>query len=313
MQVNRKLIASPLNYTGGKYKLLPQILPLLPDNIKTFVDLFCGGCNVGVNVKAKKVICNDIDKNLIGLFKYFQKSEFSSLKSKIDRIIQKYELSESSKNHYSFYNCSSSAGLSKYNREKFLQLRNAFNSLQVSHNSKYIEETDYYLYLYVLIIYSFNNQIRFNSDGLYNLPVGKRDFNLRMQNKLKNFLGNISDIVFINEDFSFFKASNFSEDDFFYADPPYLITNATYNEKNRWNEYKEKQLLAFLDSLAAGNIKFALSNVLSSNGKVNTILTEWLGRNTGYVCHHLDFDYKNSNYHKKQTSQKADEVLITNY
>jgi len=32
------LIQSPLNYTGGKFKLLPQILPLFPQNIDIFVD-----------------------------------------------------------------------------------------------------------------------------------------------------------------------------------------------------------------------------------------------------------------------------------
>ena len=56
-----QLIKSPLNYTGGKFKLLPQILPLLPDDIGTFVDLFCGGGNVGVNIRAEKIICNDIE------------------------------------------------------------------------------------------------------------------------------------------------------------------------------------------------------------------------------------------------------------
>ena len=49
----KKMIQSPLNYTGGKYKLLNQILPHFPDNTDTFVDLFCGGCNVGVNVNAR--------------------------------------------------------------------------------------------------------------------------------------------------------------------------------------------------------------------------------------------------------------------
>lgn len=34
------MIQSPLNYTGGKYKLLPQILPLFPKDIDVFVDLF---------------------------------------------------------------------------------------------------------------------------------------------------------------------------------------------------------------------------------------------------------------------------------
>lgn len=311
--MKEKLIASPLNYTGGKYKLLPQILPLFPKKIETFVDLFCGGCNVGVNVNASKVICNDSDKNLIGLFKFFQKNDFSSMKAKIEQIIRNYGLSESSKNHYSFYNCDSSSGLGKYNREKFLNLRSDFNNLQVSCHSEQREESDYFLYLYILIVYSFNNQIRFNSEGKFNLPVGKRDFNLRMQNKLKNFLENISDIDFTNKDFAFFKAEYFSENDFFYADPPYLITTATYNEKNGWNNAEEKRLLTFLDSLSSKNIKFALSNVLSANGKTNVILQDWLHQNKNYVCHHLDFDYKNSNYHKKQTSQKADEVLITNY
>ena len=53
------MIQSPLNYTGGKFKLLPQILPLFPTNINTFVDLFCGGCNVGINVECENVIYND--------------------------------------------------------------------------------------------------------------------------------------------------------------------------------------------------------------------------------------------------------------
>ena len=31
-----KIVASPMNYIGGKAKLLPQILPLFPDKIDTF-------------------------------------------------------------------------------------------------------------------------------------------------------------------------------------------------------------------------------------------------------------------------------------
>lgn len=33
---------SPLNYVGGKYKLLPQIIPLFPSSVNVFVDLFGG-------------------------------------------------------------------------------------------------------------------------------------------------------------------------------------------------------------------------------------------------------------------------------
>ena len=45
-------IKSPLNYIGGKAKILDQILPLFPKEIDNFIDLFAGGCNVGINVNA---------------------------------------------------------------------------------------------------------------------------------------------------------------------------------------------------------------------------------------------------------------------
>ena len=69
--IETEIIQSPLNYTGGKFKLLPQILPLFPKNIDIFVDLFCGGANVGVNVKSNKTILNDTNDNLTLLFSMF--------------------------------------------------------------------------------------------------------------------------------------------------------------------------------------------------------------------------------------------------
>ena len=63
----KKIIPSALNYTGGKFKLLSQLLPHFPRNIDKAVDLFCGGCNVGINLKCEKVVFNDSDEYLIGL------------------------------------------------------------------------------------------------------------------------------------------------------------------------------------------------------------------------------------------------------
>lgn len=299
-------VLSPLNFTGGKYKLLPQILPLFPESINTFIDIFCGGCNVGANVSATKIICNDIDSNIIGLMNYFKSIKFEDLDKFISEKIQEYNLSDSKNHNYEFYNCTSAAGLGSFNKPGFLKLRNKFNEFKE-------KDSDYFLYLYLLIVYSFNNQIRFNGDGKYNLPVGKRDYNLKMQKKLQTFLSNIEKISFTNKSFETYEPTDFKEGDFVYADPPYLITCATYNEKNGWNEDQEKKLLAYLDSLNEKKIKFALSNVLTSNGKENLILKEWIDSNSNYICHHLNFSYKNSNYHKKQVSEKTDEVLITNY
>ena len=302
-----QLIQSPLNYTGGKYKLLPQILPLFPQGINCFVDLFCGGCNVGINIDSNSVVYNDIDEHLFYLFNTFKNLDKEVTFELIFKIIKDYDLSLVCENGYDYYNCDSGSGVGSYNKERFLKLRNDFN-----HHKQ--EDYYYYLMLYVLIVYAFNNQIRFNAKGEYNLPVGKRDFNKKMQTKLSAFIDRLhrQDCFFSCKSFTEFDVSDLTERDFVYVDPPYLITCATYNEQDGWNEDHEKELLKFLDGLKSKQIRFALSNVLRSKGRENTILLEWLSKNN-YTIHHLNYGYANSNYQTKDKQSKSEEVLITNY
>ena len=305
-------IQSPLNYTGGKYKLLKQILPNFPNEIDTFVDLFCGGCNVGINIEAKKVVYNDLNKNLLYLYNTFKNLDKETTFYWIYHIIKEYNLSLVSKHGYSFYNCESSKGLGDYNRNGFLKLRADFNNKTLLQNEDYY----YYIMLFVMIVYAFNNQIRFNSSGEFNLPVGKRDFNNKIQEKLSKFIERLKEqnSIFTCFDFRDFKIENLNENDFVYADPPYLITCATYNEQGGWTEKDEYDLLAFLDNLSKNRIKFALSNVLSSKGKENKILKAWVERNINrYRVIHLNYNYANSNYQTKDKTKSSDEVLIVNY
>jgi DNA adenine methylase (dam) len=306
------MIQSPLNYTGGKFKLLPQILPLFPKDIDVFVDLFCGGCNVGINVDCNKVIYNDLDQNLLYLYNTFKNLEKKATFDWIYQIIEQYELSLVSEKGYDYYNCESSKGLGSYNKEHFLKLRSDFNEKKANKNYDYF----YYIMLYVIIVYAFNNQIRFNSNGEYNLPVGKRDFNKKMQSKLSDFIDKLQEqeCEFSCKDFREFNVSYLDGHDFVYVDPPYLITCATYNEQGGWSETDEKDLLKFLDNLNENGIRFALSNVLRSKGKENNILIEWLNMNTDkYKAIYLDYSYGNSNYHTKDKSSNSEEVLIVNY
>ena len=71
----------------------------------------------------------------------------------------------------------------------------------------------------------------------------------------------------------------------------------------------EIDLLKLLDSLDKKGVKFALSNVIESNGKVNHLLKEWAKK---YNVILLNRKYLNSNYRKKNLTI-AQEVLITNY
>lgn len=284
-------IKSPLNYTGGKHKLLPQILPLFPEEINTFVDLFTGGGNIAVNVNANKIIANDNDKHVVGIYKTFQNGY-----DNVEEIIKVIE------SYIAKYN------LSIENVEGFNKLREDYNNNPCKTN--YIAST----MLYVLICYSFNHQFRFNSKGEFNMPFGKNrsQWNDTMKKNLINFHKSIVDknIIFTNKDFRELKIDKLSCNDFVYCDPPYLITCATYNEKNGWNEQCEKDLLDLLDNLNSKSVKFALSNVLFNKGKTNDLLIEWSKK---YNVHHLDYTYQNCNYHTKDKSSKPDEVLITNF
>ncbi|MBS5387572.1 MAG: Dam family site-specific DNA-(adenine-N6)-methyltransferase [Clostridiales bacterium] len=303
----KEVLPSALNYTGGKYKLLSQILPLFPQDIDRAVDLFCGGCNVGINLNCNKVLFNDSNQYLMGLLNTFRRMSKESIFNWIYCTIKKYGLSLVSENGYEFYGCDSSKGLGEYNRSGYKKLRDDFNK-------KEIRDDEYFLMLYLLIVYSFNNQLRFNQKGEFNLPVGKRDFNLKMQKKLAAFIDRIknSDYSFKNVDFRNISMADYTDKSFFYADPPYLITCATYNEQSGWTENDEKDLLNYLVQLDKKGIRFALSNVLESKGKKNIILSEWIKMHKKFKVIPLNYNYRNSNYHTKKDGATK-EVLIVNY
>lgn len=283
-------IKSPLNYTGGKYKLLPQLLEIFPKEIDTFVDLFAGGGNVAVNVNAKHIIYNDIMWQVPEMLQEFKRVGVEECLQRIDYFIEAYELS-------------------KDNREGYLKLRECYN------NSFDLEFslTDP-LMLYTLICYSFNNQIRFNSKHEYNMPFGKNrsSFNPALREKFVAFVNRLQeiDIQFFSKDFSKLKIGGLKGSDFVYCDPPYLITVASYNENGGWGEQAERELLSKLDEIDKAGVRFGLSNVLESRGKENTILKEWAKR---YKVNYLEHTYSNCSYHKKDKESKDVEVLITNY
>lgn len=285
-----QIISSPLNYIGGKYKILPQILPLFPDNIGTFVDLFCGGCNVGINVPAEKVIFNDNLSYLIDLYRQFNTKSKDEILAHIERRIERYSLSLT-------------------NKDGYLELRKLYNA----------EKNP--LDLFVLTAYSFNHQIRFNNSHEFNNPFGKERscFNDHMKNNLISFLDRLGpkSAEFSAVNFDEFDFSDLSYNDFVYCDPPYLITTGTYNDGRRgftgWNESQEKKLLQILDELNTKSISFALSNVIEHKGKENIILKEWVAGNDYFVSY-IAKNYSNSNYHTiDRRKDSTVEVLITNY
>jgi len=303
----KNYIASPLNYIGGKARILDQMLPFFPQDIDTFVDLFCGGCNVGMNVPSERTIYNDVSQPLIGLLKAFRRMRTDTIIRRINLLIDEFGFSRTREHSFAYYGGNANLGVSVYNREKFIQLRDRLNAYPKKDNQ-------YYIILYTLILFGFNNQLRFNEKGEFNLPVGKRDFNKAIESKLVRFFGELKkqNCEFQAKDFRKVDFAHLTDRSLVYCDPPYLITTATYNEKSGWTERDEQDLLNVLDGLNRRNIKFALSNVLRHEGKNNTLLQDWVHRNR-YLVHDLFMDYHYSNYQKKTKKADSEEVLITNY
>ncbi|MFT4413214.1 Dam family site-specific DNA-(adenine-N6)-methyltransferase [Fredinandcohnia humi] len=301
-----KFVKSPLNYTGGKFRLLSQLTPYFPKNINTFYDVFCGGVNVGINADAKKIICIDKNEKLIDLFSFIQSINFEELHQRILKVIDTFGLSQSYINGYDFYKCSSEKGLGSFNKEKYISLRKKYNETT--------DKEEKNLLLFVLIVYAFNNQIRFNGKEQYNLPVGKRDYNGNIRKNLANFslMTKKKDITFKYDDFKSILTYEFSKDDFVYLDPPYLLGTASYNENGGWTEENEIDLLKTLDKLNERGVRFALSNVTEHKNNTHHLLIDWAKKNN-YQIIDLNYDYNNSNYQSKAKDGKTHEVLVVNY
>ena len=281
----KDLIKSPLNYVGGKFKLLPQILPLFPNNINTFYDMFCGGCNVGVNIKANKIVCNDKEQVVINLMNDWKQINSSQALRLLEETIDKYKLS-------------------KTNEEGFKNIRNDYNR----------GEQSWHMF-YAMLTNAFNYQIRFNKNGEYNMPFGRNRsyFNPTLKSRFVKFIDRLNNIniEFLNKDFRYLEPKELNDKDFVYFDPPYLVTCAAYNEKDGWNQQNDIDLMNLCDRLNDNNVKFAISNVFENKGKSNDMLKEWSNK---YNVYHLNNTYANCNYHTKDKSKNnTDEVLITNY
>ena len=281
-------LKSPLNYTGGKYKLLPQIVPLFPKNIDTFADIFGGGFNVGVNVNANGVIYNDIDFEVSDIMKHFAKLEPCEVLMQIKDIVLDYDLYfEVGDNEERIEEC----------KQNYLKLRDDYNK-----NKSWDK-------LFTLITCSFSNSISRNSDGSFNTSYGKRCLNKTMEKNLMNFLVRMHnlDTSVMSMDFRKINYEQFGSNDFVYFDPPYLNTQANYN--SGWGTTEEQELYRIFDKLTENGVCAAISNDLTPNHMLEKYALE-----NGYKIHRLKYDYSGCASAKGgKLVEETREVLVTNY
>lgn len=271
------MINTPFNYTGSKFKLLPQILPHFDYSKVNFIDLFAGGGSVYANVAAKyeKILANDIIKDLIDIHK--------ELLFNKDKFVEEVK----------------SLCVDKENQAGYHLLRDSYNSTKTPAK------------LFALMLCCTNNLMRFNKSFQFNQTFGRRTFNDSTQRKIEEFCAGLegykSKIEFKSESFENIWPDN-PKETFWYLDNPYLSTEAGYNAY--WSNSLESKLFDYCIKIHESGGTFALSGVAGKHkdNEESPLITELTKR---FNTVKIDHDYKKVARNKDEI--RGQEVLIKNY
>ena len=275
---------SPLNYIGNKTRVIAGIRETLPADIDNFIDAFGGGFNVGININSESIIYNEYNHFVKELIESFWHYDTFSYIVYMKKTIHRFELKHGDKDSY-------------------LKVRDYYNSCPENKRDPRL--------LLIVILYSFQQQIRFNGNHEFNNPVGMRWFNDKIMEKLISFSRRIKelDVRFFCSDYTdMFQHVNDGHT-FIYLDPPYMLTNGSYNDGKRgfkgWDASQEVALFDFLDRLNGEGSRFMLSYVLEHKGKINQNLLNWTKENNYHIIELGDI--------LGISGSRRKEILVINY
>lgn len=234
----KNVILSPVvKWVGGKRQLLDDIIPLLPDNFSTYVEPFVGGGALLFEIQPKKAIVNDLNHELINLYKVIKDNPNELL-----LLLEEHELNNS--------------------EEYFYQIRALDRSESYDQMSD-IEKAARIIYLNKTC---YNGLFRVNQSGQFNSPYGKYK-NPNIVNKpvvlaMANYFQN-NNITLLNGDYKL-ALKKLRKGAFVYFDPPYMPISSSssftgYTE-NGFDKKQQIELKEECDKLNSRGIKFLLSN-----------------------------------------------------
>ena len=276
------VIESPLNYTGSKAKSINDIRAVLPNHCEVFVDAFGGGFNVGINVPADDLIYNDINPFVGKLIESFRNIDTVQYLRKVQKIISYYNLTVGAK-------------------EPYYALRDHYNSVPWDKRDP--------VELYALVLYGFQQQIRFNTSYEFNNPIGSRYFNDKLLSKFISFSREVKEknVVFRNGSFQLLR-DLIQPNVVFYFDPPYLNTTGVYNDGKRgfegWTKEHEIRLCSFINDINRAGGMFVFSYSINVNGVENEDVKIWAEENSYRI---LKIQEPQGRYHDRE------EVIIYNF
>lgn len=231
-----KLISPFLKWVGGKRQLLETFQPLFPQNFNSYCEPFLGGGAVFFHLQPKKAFVNDINEDLILVYKV--------IRDNVENLIAK--LSEYKNDSENFY---AVRDLDR-DKEKYLSLSDIERAARII----FLNKTCY------------NGLYRVNNAGEFNTPFGNYKnpniINAPVLRAVSKYL-NDAEIILTSLDYTEV-LSNISKKTFVYLDPPYDPISPTSNftgySKGGFSREEQIRLRECCDFLHENKINFMLSN-----------------------------------------------------
>ncbi|MDZ8109409.1 MAG: DNA adenine methylase [Nostoc sp. DedQUE12a] len=219
-----------LKWAGGKSRLIQQYIPYFPKNYQNYYEPFLGGGAVFFYLQPNKAILTDINAELI--------NTYCCVRDNVDELIL---LLKKHKEHH--------------NRDYYYTIRNNYVGTD-------LEKAARFIYLNKTC---FNGLYRVNSQGNFNVPLGRYDNpNICPENLLQVASTALSQAKIQQADFTEVLNHATSSDDFVFFDPPYHpISETSYFTAYSSNSFSKKDQEVLRDTcaeLASRGVKVMVCN-----------------------------------------------------
>lgn len=231
-----------MRYSGSKIKFVPLYQKIIKDiKFDQFIEPYVGSGAIYINNEAKSFIINDLNKELISVFKSFKHCNYNKLLEIKQFIFEEF-------------------GDIKLSKESYYNYRNWYNE-----HYHFTDKIEKGFYLCFIINSTINSFARWGPNG-FNNSFGNRFFCLNA-NEFQLINKKLQKTTICNED-GINIINKAESNSLIFCDPPYL--NAPTSYSNHFNENNLKDLLITMKKSKAKIIYTDIKNELNSK-----LLNEW--------------------------------------
>jgi DNA adenine methylase len=228
-----------VKWAGGKRQIMPEIKKYVPENYDTFYEPFVGGGAVLFELAPKNAVINDVNQELLSIYKCLQDRELFDLTVE---ELNKHEANHSEEYYYE---------VREWDRSPRSELEPIWKRAA---RAIYLNKA------------CFNGLYRVNAKGYFNVPSAKKEkvktYDAQNLEEIYNYFSN-ENVQILSGDFVE-ACRTAREGDFVYFDPPYDVPedkgSFTAYSKFDFNRDDQIRLANCFKKLTEKGVKCMLSN-----------------------------------------------------